>query len=94
MSSIVTDPTDASNTVVQSIKGDMAELWAGTTVGNNGFAAPIPFTATDTKMSVRVWSPDAGIPVRVKVEDATNGDLSARNRSDDYCRIRMGDIGV
>jgi hypothetical protein len=63
-SSIVTDPTDAGNTVVQSIKGDMAELWAGTTVGDNGFAAPIPFSATETKMSVRVWSPDAGIPVR------------------------------
>ena len=71
-SSIVADPTDASNTVVQSIKGDMAELWAGTTVGNNGFAAPVPFTATATKMSVRVWSPDAGITVRLKVEDAAD----------------------
>ncbi|MFN3802870.1 T9SS type A sorting domain-containing protein [Belliella pelovolcani] len=34
-----------------------------------GFASPIPFTATDTRMSVRVWSPDAGIQVRLKVED-------------------------
>ncbi|MEI2421144.1 hypothetical protein V6O07_12795, partial [Arthrospira platensis SPKY2] len=32
----------------------------------------IPFTATDTRMTVRVYSPDAGIPVLLKVEDAGN----------------------
>jgi hypothetical protein len=29
----------------------------------------IPFTASATKMNVRVWSPTAGIKVRLKVED-------------------------
>lgn len=71
-SSIVTDPTDASNTVVQVIKSASAMPWAGTTVTNaaeEGFATPIPFTAENTQMTVRVWSPDAGIQVRLKVED-------------------------
>jgi hypothetical protein len=33
-----------------------------------GLAAPIPITASATTMSVRVYSPDAGIPVRLKIE--------------------------
>jgi hypothetical protein len=72
-SSKVVDPTDASNTVIKTIKGTSSELWAGTTIGTNaGFSAPVPFTPTNRKMYVRVWSPDAGIPVRLKVEESTN----------------------
>lgn len=68
-SSKVVDPTDSSNTVIQTVKTGVAELWAGTTIGTNaGFSSPIPFTSTNRKMYVRVWSPDAGIPVRLKVE--------------------------
>lgn len=69
---IVTDPTDGSNTVAEVTKSATAELWAGTTITNaaeEGFATPIPFTAENTSMSVRVWSPDAGIQIRLKVED-------------------------
>ncbi len=74
-STIVTDPTLASNKVAKVIKTNTAELWAGTTVtALNGvvqtsFANNIPFAAGATKMNVRVWSPHAGIPVRLKVED-------------------------
>lgn len=69
----VVDPTDATNTVMKTIKGATAELWAGTTIGTNaGFSAPIPFTPTNRKMYARVWSPDAGIQVRLKVEESTN----------------------
>ena len=74
-SSIVDDPTDASNKVAKVVKSNAAETWAGTTVTaitnsiQTGFASKIPFTATETRMSVRVWSPDAGIQVRLKVED-------------------------
>lgn len=77
VSSIVVDPTDATNKVAKSIKPASAELWAGTTVGApNGFADAIPFTSTETKMTVRVWSPKAGIPVLLKVEDASDADIS------------------
>ncbi|MFK7757996.1 MAG: T9SS type A sorting domain-containing protein [Flavobacteriales bacterium] len=70
-SSLVVDPTDATNMVIESIKTSGSELWAGTTIGTpEGFASDIPFTSDNTKMNVRVWSPTAGIPVRLKVEDS------------------------
>lgn len=74
-STIVTDPTNSLNTVARVIKSATAETWAGTSITdvvNNvqvGFSSPVPFTATAKQMTVRVWSPDAGIPVRLKVED-------------------------
>ena len=72
-SSLVADPTDASNTVAQTVKSGTAETWAGTTVGGDeGLASPVPFTASATTMTVRVYSPDAGIPVRLKVENAAD----------------------
>jgi MYXO-CTERM domain-containing protein len=49
-------------------------LSAGVTVstGANNTVGTIPFTATSTRMTVRVYSPRAGIPVRLKVEDAAD----------------------
>jgi len=68
-SQIVADPTDGSNTVVESTKSDAAEVWAGTTVADvSGFAEPIPFAEGATTMTLRMWSPTAGTPVRLKVE--------------------------
>jgi hypothetical protein len=71
-STIVVDPTDANNTVVQAVKSATAQTYAGTTVTASeelGFATAIPFTSTETTMSVRVWSPQSNIAVRLKVED-------------------------
>ncbi|MDT0553432.1 hypothetical protein [Urechidicola vernalis] len=73
ISSIVVDPTSASNTVAQVIKPVVAPLWAGTTIGTEaGFASNIPISLTNSKMTVRVWSPDAGTPIRLKIEDAND----------------------
>ncbi len=80
-SSFVVDPTDASNNVAQSIKTDVAELWAGTTLGLNGFKDALPFTNDETKMTVRVWSPDAGTPVRLKVEDSGDPTISVETEA-------------
>ncbi len=67
---IMADPANPSNMVTQTIKGNTAELWAGTTIGGTaGFSTAIPFAAGATTMSMRVYSPDAGIKVRMKVED-------------------------
>lgn len=69
-STVVVDPTSATNKVAKVIKS-APETWAGTTVtgaAELGFSPAIPFTATERKMNVRVWSPTAGIPVRLKVE--------------------------
>ena len=80
-SSIVVDPTDPNNLVGKAIKTGAAELWAGTSNGGNGLANPIPFTADNTKMSVRVWSPDANTPIRLKVENAGNGGISVETET-------------
>ncbi|MEO1435453.1 MAG: T9SS type A sorting domain-containing protein [Bacteroidota bacterium] len=76
-SSIVTDPTDPMNTVVETIRTDAALTFAGTTVASNGLANPIPFTVDDTRITVRVWSPEANIPVRLKVENSADGGIFA-----------------
>lgn len=65
------DPTNGANNVKRTTKTGGAQTWAGTTMGA-GFNAPIAFTATRTQMSVRVYSPAAGLRVRLKVEDRTN----------------------
>jgi len=71
-STIEVDPTNASNTVVKVIKSAIAQTYAGTTItaaAALGLATPIPFTASNQKMTLKVWSPDAGITVRLKVEE-------------------------
>lgn len=73
LSSLVADPTNANNNVIQVIKTTAAATWAGTTIGTPaGFATNLPLTLSDSKMNIRVWSPDAGIPVRLKVEDSND----------------------
>ncbi len=81
VSSIVQDPTNPANLVGKAIKTAGAELWAGTTNGGNGLANPVPFTAAKTIMSVRVWSPDANTPIRLKVEDAANPAISVETEA-------------
>lgn len=73
VSSLVVDPTNAANTVVKVIKTIGAATWAGTTISTPaGFATNIPLSLTASKMVVRVWSPDAGTPIRLKVEDSND----------------------
>ncbi len=80
---VVTDPTDGANKVARIVKSAAAEVWAGTTVSvcpNQGIAR-LPFSATLTRMSARVWSPVAGIPVRLKVENSANPAQSAETEA-------------
>lgn len=73
VSTLIADPTNSNNKIMQVVKTAAAELWAGTTISTSaGFASNIPLTLTDSKMTVRVWSPDAGIPIRLKVENAND----------------------
>lgn len=67
------DPTDPNNNVVRVLKSAGAGSSAGTTIGTPaGFATNLPLSLTDSKMTVRVWSPDANIPVRLKVENSND----------------------
>ncbi|HVF95844.1 MAG TPA: PKD domain-containing protein, partial [Flavisolibacter sp.] len=68
------DPILATNKVKRTTKPNGAQTWAGTTLGQ--LATALPFTATATQMSVRVYSPAAGLPVLLKVEDRANNTRS------------------
>ena len=75
VAAVVVDPTDATNMVARVTKSANAGASSGVTVtapAELGFSSPIPFEIDSTSMSVRVWSPDAGIQIRLKVEDHTN----------------------
>jgi hypothetical protein len=82
-STVVTDPAGGTNKVVQVVRSAGAATFAGTTVstGADNTVGKIPFDAANTRMTVRVWSPDAGIPVRLKVEDHTNGGISVETEA-------------
>ena len=82
-STVVADPENASNKVARVVKGVGAQVWAGTTVSTlPNFAVPvIPFTATATTMTARVWSADAGIPVRIKAEKADDPSQSVETEA-------------
>ncbi len=71
---IATDPGNPANKVAKVVKGVNSQVWAGTTVSTlpNQAIPRINFTSTQTILAARVWSPDAGIPVRLKVENAGN----------------------
>lgn len=75
------DPVNNANKIKVTTKPNGAETWAGTTIGTStGFATSIPFAANATKMSIRVYSPAAGIPVRLKVEDRADGNKSVETQ--------------
>jgi hypothetical protein len=83
-STVQTDPTLPTNKVVRVVKSATAFSYAGTTITGieeTGFSSKIPFTLSDTKMSVRVWSPNAGIKVRLKIEDNTNNAINCETES-------------
>lgn len=72
-SSRIVDPTNPDNHVIEVIKTGEAATWAGTTIGtNSGFLTDLPFSSTDTKMYANVWSPSAGTPIRLKVENSND----------------------
>ena len=77
ISAVVADPVVSTNKVAKVTKPNTAELWAGTTVGTGGgFATAIPVAPNATKMTMRVYSPDSGILVKLKIENASNGSQS------------------
>ncbi|RKR84563.1 hypothetical protein BDD43_4806 [Mucilaginibacter gracilis] len=81
-SALVVDPANSSNHVIKTIKTSGAQTWAGTTVGNGlGFSSLLPFSAGHTSMSVKVYSPAAGLHIRLKVEDHTDNTKSVETEA-------------
>ena len=83
-STVVADPAGGTNKVGKVVKpGSGVPFYCGTTVvtvANGGFPA-IPFTNTATTVTVRVYSPDVGTPVRLKVEDIADGTKSVETEA-------------
>lgn len=79
-SMLAADPTNAGNTVLMSTKTSGSQIWAGTSLGSK-LATAIPFAAGSTTMSAIVYSPDANIPVRMKVEDNTDPTISVETEA-------------
>lgn len=76
------DPIVSTNKVKKTIKTSGAQTYAGTTMGTAlGFPTKIPFTASATKMTMRVYAPAAGIHVRLKVEDHNDGTKSVETEA-------------
>lgn len=77
VSSVVTNPDQSgintSSTVGQSIKPAGAEVWAGTFLQLD---EPIDFSSLQN-LKVNVWSPVAGIVVKMKIENATDPNIAA-----------------
>jgi Bacterial Ig-like domain len=71
---VVVDPAGGTNMVAKVVKAANAESWAGATMVMcpNNAMAPMPFTATLQTLTARVWSPTAGIPVRMKLESVAD----------------------
>jgi hypothetical protein len=72
------DPSGRRGNVAITTKLAYAETWAGTTISTDkGFANEIPINISNSTLSVWVYSPDAGIPVRLKLEDHNDSNHSA-----------------
>ena len=70
-SSLAPSPTDSTNRTLRTEKTVGAQTWAGTTITPaTGLAMPIPFATGATRVSVKVFSPAAGVIVRLKAEQA------------------------
>ena len=63
--------------------GSGVPFYCGATIVTvaNGGLQPVAFTNSATTMTVRVWSPTVGIPVRLKVEDIADGTRSVETEA-------------
>jgi len=63
------DPMNSANNVLRFVKPSGAMPWAGVTLSTTaGLANPIPFTASATTVSAKIYSPAAGVTVMMKTE--------------------------
>ncbi|EOR95446.1 glycosyl hydrolase, family 16 [Arcticibacter svalbardensis MN12-7] len=82
ISSLSADPVNSAKKVMKSVKPNGAEVWAGTTIGTAvGFTTRIPISADASRMTMRVYSPAAGIHVRLKIEDHSDGTKSVETEA-------------
>ena len=74
---VISETNLATNKVLQLVKPTNGEVWAGATIntcgaGKIGTVPTLPLSSTNKTMTLRVYSPVANIPVRLKLEDASD----------------------
>ena len=71
---IATDPAGGTNKVAKLIKASGAETWGGVTIvkGTNQSIGTIALSSTAKTLTMRVYSPKSGVPIRLKLEDAAD----------------------
>ncbi len=74
---IAVDPADPTNMVLSATKTEGADCWAGVTIGGSCLETPIVFASNNLEISVDVYSPIAGSPILLKVEECGNPAVSA-----------------
>ena len=73
LSEMVADPENPNNSCIKSVKSTGAASWAGTTVFTpDVLASFIPVTNEFATVTIRVYTPSAGIPILFKIENANN----------------------
>jgi PKD repeat protein len=76
------DPENFANFVAMTYRPYYAESWAGTIVGcTYNLPEPIPFEPGFTTMTVRVWAPEADIPILLKAENVLEPTISVETLS-------------
>ena len=76
---VVADPAGGTNKVGKVVRAAGGPWYGGVTVstGANRSIATIPFAAGAKSMTMRVFSPGAGMRVRMKVENASNAGITS-----------------
>lgn len=74
---VIAEPTLSSNKVLQLVKPTNGETWAGATMntcgaGKIGTVPTLPLSSSNKTMTLRVYSSVANVPVRMKLEDASD----------------------
>lgn len=83
------DPQQAGNLVLKIFRTQASLEYAGTVLCTDyGLLQPIPFAQGQTKMSVRVWCPQAGTRVRLKAENKAGGGINVE--TDQYSTLDGG----
>lgn len=86
LSEPASDPEQAGNRVLKILRTQASLEYAGTVLGTDyGLLQPIPFAQGQSKISVRVWCPQAGTRVRLKAENKAGGGVNVE--TDQYTTV-------
>lgn len=83
---VIDEPSLTSNKVLQLVKPVNGEAWAGGTIntcgaGKIGTVPTLPLSSSNKTLSLRVYSPEANVPVRMKLEDASDSTHSVETEA-------------